>query len=71
MKTLISWILDINVFTWEGHSIDSLQKLRAPLDKEFDYVDNELSTMGFKNVVKRWFKTKRNIMEFLFQWLGF
>jgi hypothetical protein len=27
--------------------------------------------MGFKNVVKRWFKTKRNIMEFLFQWLGF
>jgi hypothetical protein len=53
MKTLISWILNINVLPWEGHSPESLKKLRAILDKEFEYVDNELSTMGFKNVVKR------------------
>jgi len=48
MKTLILWILNINVLTWEGHSTNSLQKLKATLDKEFEYVDNELSTMGFK-----------------------
>lgn len=28
------------------------------LDKEFEYVDNELSIVRFKNVVKRWLKTK-------------
>jgi hypothetical protein len=33
--------------------------LRAILDKEFEYVDNELSMVGFKNVVKRWLKIKR------------
>ncbi len=45
MKTLILWILDINVFTWESHSLDSLEKFKETLDKEFKYVDNELSTI--------------------------
>jgi hypothetical protein len=26
---------------------------------DFEYVDNKLSMVGFKNVVKRWLKTKR------------
>jgi hypothetical protein len=37
--------------------------LRETLDKEFEYVDNELSTMGFKNVVKRWLKIERNKLK--------
>lgn len=59
MRTLILQILDINVVKWEGHEPESLDKLKATLDKEFEYMENELSTMGFKNVVKKWFKTKR------------
>ncbi len=30
--------------------------MKASLDKEFEYVDNELSRIGFRNVVKRWLK---------------
>jgi hypothetical protein len=37
--------------------------LRAGLDKEFEYVDNELSMVGFMNVVKRWLKTERSKLK--------
>jgi hypothetical protein len=37
--------------------------LKASLDKEFDHVDNELSMVGFKDVVKRWLKTKRSKLK--------
>ncbi len=33
------------------------------LDKEFEYLDNELFVVGFKNVVKRWLKTKRSKLK--------
>ncbi len=57
IRTLIPQILDINVMEWEGHKLESLDKLKAGLDKEFEYMDNELSLVGFRNVVKRWLKT--------------
>ncbi len=56
VKTLLSQILDI--VKWESHTPESIEKLRATLDKEFEYEDNELSTIGFKNVVKKWLKTE-------------
>jgi hypothetical protein len=31
--------------------LESIEKLRATLDKEFEYEDKELCTIGFKNVV--------------------
>lgn len=57
VSTLIPRILDIDVVEWEGHKLESLDKLKASLDKEFEYVDNELSMVGFRNVMKRWLKT--------------
>ncbi len=66
MKTLIPKILDINVLQWEGHEPSSLNKLRATLDMEFEYVDNELSTIEFMNVVKRWLKTERYKLKALY-----
>jgi hypothetical protein len=56
VKTLIPRILNISVIEWEGHTPKSIEKLRATLDKEFEYEDNELSTIGFKNVLKKWLK---------------
>jgi len=56
VKTLIPLILDVSVINWECHKPASLKKLRAALDRQFEYVDNELSMVGFKNVVKRWLK---------------
>lgn len=63
MKTLIPQILDVNVLSWEGHALNSLKKLRATLDKEFEYDDNELSIVRFKNVVKRWLKIERSKLK--------
>jgi hypothetical protein len=48
--------LDISVLQWEGHEPSSLSKLRVALDREFEYVNNELSIVEFKNVVKKCLK---------------
>jgi hypothetical protein len=53
VKTLIPQILYINVVEWEGHKSESLEKLRASLDVKFEYVDNELSLIGYYS--KSWF----------------
>jgi hypothetical protein len=46
VKTLVSQILDINVVEWEGHKPKTLQELKAFLNVEFEYVENELSLIG-------------------------
>ncbi len=57
MRTLIPKVLGIRVLQWEGREPSSLDKLKATLNKEFEYVDNELFVVEFKNIVKRWLKT--------------
>jgi hypothetical protein len=37
---------------WEGHNIESLEKFWVALDKEFEYLDNELFVIGFEKVVE-------------------
>jgi hypothetical protein len=56
VRTLILWILYVNVIDWEHHEPISLEKLRATLDRQFEYANNELFVVGFRNVVKRWLK---------------
>jgi hypothetical protein len=56
VRTLIPWILNVNVIDWEHHEPTSLEKLRATINRQFEYVDNELYVVGFRNVVKRWLK---------------
>jgi len=46
---------------WERHKPKSLEKLKAPLDVEFEYVDNELSLIG--HYYKSWF-FKRSTCHF-------
>ncbi len=57
VRTLILWILDVSVIDWELHEPTSLERLKATSDRRFEDVDNELSMVGFRNVVKRWLKT--------------
>ncbi len=33
------------------------------MDKEFEYLDNELFVVGFRNVVKRWLKIEGSILK--------
>ncbi len=66
MRTLIPCILDISVVSWEDHHPNSIEKLKLDLDKEFEHEDNKLSIVGFRNVVKRWLKIKRNKLKIRF-----
>jgi hypothetical protein len=45
--------MDVNVIKCKCHRLSSFKKLRKTLDREFEYVDNEFSLVGFKNVMKR------------------
>jgi hypothetical protein len=53
----------INIVEWEGHQLESIKKLRETLDKEFEYVDNQFSTIGFKSMMKRLLKTKKSKLK--------
>jgi hypothetical protein len=55
--------MDVNVIKCKYHKPSPLKKLGKTLDKEFEYVDNELSLVGFKNVMKRWLKIKRSELK--------
>jgi hypothetical protein len=63
VRTLIPWILDVSVIDWEHHEFASFEKLKATLNKLFEDVDNELSMVGFRNVVKRWLKIEKSKLK--------
>jgi hypothetical protein len=63
LRTLIPWILDVSVIDWECHESKSLEKLKATLHRQFEDVDNELSIVGFRNVVKRWLKIEKSKLK--------
>ncbi len=51
---------------WEHHEPSSLEKLKVVLDRQFEYLDNELFVVGFRNVVKRWLKIEINKLKVRF-----
>jgi hypothetical protein len=53
----------VSCVTWKDQSACSIETLRSALDKEFEYVGNNLSAVGFKNAVKRQMKTERHKMK--------
>jgi hypothetical protein len=58
--------MDVNVIKCKCHKPSSLKKLKKTLDREFEYVDNEFSLVGFKNVMKRWLKIERSKLKIRF-----
>lgn len=63
LRSFIPRILDVSVVSWKDQAPSSVQKLRAALDNEFEYVGTALSEKGFKNAVKRQLKTERSKMK--------
>jgi hypothetical protein len=59
VRTFVPRLLDISVINWEGHTAESLKKLRDALDSEFEYVGHTLSMLGFRNAIKRYLKAER------------
>jgi len=58
--------MDVSVIKCKCHKPSSLKKLKKTLDREFEYVDNEFSLVGFKNVMKRWLKIERSKLKIRF-----
>jgi hypothetical protein len=56
-------ILDVSVLKWKMQNPTCIEKLRATIDVEFEYLEHPLSNVGFKNVVKRQMKTERSNMK--------
>ncbi len=64
VKTTIPQILDIDVVEQEVHKPESLKKLKASLNIEFEYVDNELSLIG--HYYKSWFFKRFKLINLSF-----
>ena len=63
LRSLVPRILDVSCLTWKMQNPGSVEKLRAALDNEFEYLDHPLSNVGFQNVVKRQMETERSKMK--------
>jgi hypothetical protein len=58
MRTNVPRTLDMSVLSWKEQSPDAIAELREQLDREFEYVGYQLTVQGFRNVVKRFMKSK-------------
>ena len=56
MRTYVPRILDISVIDWNKQKPKAVEKLRQTLDHNFEYLENELSVLGFRNAIKRYLK---------------
>ena len=60
MCTYVPRILDMSVIDWNKQKPEAVEKLRQTLDHNFEYLENELSVLGFRNAIKRYLKTERS-----------
>jgi hypothetical protein len=63
LRSLVPRILDVSILKWKLQHPGSVEKLRSAIDNEFEYLEHNLSDLGFKNAVKRQMKTKRSKMK--------
>ena len=63
LRSLVPRILDVSISKWKMQDPSSIEKLRATIDNEFEYLEHNLSHLGFKNAVKRQMKTERSKMK--------
>ena len=56
LRSLVPRILDVSCMMWKLQNPSSVEKLRSAIDNEFEYLDHNLSDLGFKNAVKRQMK---------------
>ena len=59
LRELVPKCLDMSVVSWSKHEDHTLQRLRAALDNEFEYLGNPLSIHGFRLSVMKFLKAER------------
>jgi hypothetical protein len=63
VHTLVPRMLHVSIIHYDEHDPNKLAKLRLVLDKEYEYLENELFDRGFKNTIKRFLRGKRNKLK--------
>ena len=63
LRSLVPRFLDVSCLRWKSQQPSSVEKLRSAIDVQFEYLDHNLSDLGFKNAVKRQMKTERSKMK--------
>ena len=63
LRSLVPRILDVSCLRWKLQHPSSVEKLRSAIDNQFEYLEHNLSDLGFKNAVKRQMKTERSKMK--------
>ena len=63
LRSLVPRILDVSILKWKMQHPMSVEKLRSAIDNQFEYLEHNLSDIGFKNAVKRQMKTERSKMK--------
>jgi hypothetical protein len=59
LRELVPKCLDMSVVSWSKHEEHTLQRLRAALDNEFEYIGCPLSIHSFRQSVMKYLKAER------------
>ena len=63
VRVYVPRILDMSIIDFEKQKAQSILKLREALDNNFEYMEQNLSTLGFRNAIKRYLKTERSRLK--------
>ena len=63
VRVYVPKILDMSVIDWEKQRPEAVDKLRDALDKDFEYLNYDLSMIGFRNAIKKYLKTERSRLK--------
>ena len=63
VRIYVPRILDMSVIDWDKQKPEAVQKLRQTMNHNFEYLENDLSVLGFRNAIKRYLKTERSRLK--------
>jgi hypothetical protein len=63
VRMYVPRILDMSVIDWDKQKPEAVQKLRQIMNHNFEYLENDLSVLGFRNAIKRYLKTERSRLK--------
>jgi hypothetical protein len=63
VRSIVPRTLDMSMLSWRDQSPSALAELTERLDRDFEYVEYNLSEQGFRNAVKRFMKTEQSRLK--------
>ena len=63
LRFYVPKILDMSIIVWEKQRPNVVDRLKDVMDKDFQYLNYSLSTIGFRNAIKKYLKTERSRLK--------